>query len=531
MNNLSVRYILILVCGGALGLLVTFSVFSGEANKIGGLFRYIAIVAFLIALARPTAGILILIISSGYLDMFKRFTTLDVNVSALDIGIVLAFAPVLVGGITLNFVVMWFVRPSNDISKQEKIIFVCCMAWAGLSALPLILGGGGIRSAGHALNFFVYPFLLMAAPRFFSDVNYTRKCLVTLCISYMPVMALGIHEAFYGYNDITMDYLLAGYSQEIRQLYDAQPGSMSTLSGPPALSIMMAIIGGILLVPFDFNGRFRIFRLSNIVCWPLAIGCFMAAYYSFARTGWVVGIGFFVIVTVLIIRKKWVFYSFGMMSVSGIAILYLSASYLLEIDAMRVLQDKMRGKSADAVVSQKTTLATFNGRLESMKQVMEDGTIWTPFGMRVAGISTEGYSTHEIVGSMLLKYGYVTMMIVGFLGLFTYFRVGRINFNMGNSPTSNLMRICLAMALACFITVIGHGQTVFAYPINFLWGLSLAMAIGLMRNVRLEQKSYNTVEQIEHSKDTETGYGQLNWTRNENGAMSNRKNFSPLKNR
>ncbi|MBK1856514.1 hypothetical protein JO972_16210 [Verrucomicrobiaceae bacterium 5K15] len=478
MNNSSLRLIVIMLVGGAIALFVTMGLFTTDANKIGGFFRYFAAVGVILAAIRPRGGILFLIICSGYLDMLKRFTTLEQSVSQIDIASVLVFAPLLVGGITLSTVLSWGRRGINKETKFEIKIFICCVIWTVLSLVPA-LSASGLRSLGNVLNYFIYPFLLVSVPRLMRDSTFIKQCVVVFVVSYVPVMALAIYEGNYGYVDITMDYLLAGYSQEIRQLYDVRPGAISTLSGPSSLSIMMSLIAGYLLVPYTIDGKFAVFRKGLLLSLPLAYGFMVAAYYTFGRTGWVVGVIFLGLVA-LLHMKKFIIYVAGVSTVVAAALFYLSAGYLIDNAVMHRIEKASRDVNTSDTTIQATTLGTFNGRLESMRQVVSDSDIWTPFGFKIAEkeVTSLPHPVHEMIGNLLVRFGYVPMCVMAVLGAFVTRKFLRLNASLPKGPLRNQFRIYVALALACFATAIGHGQTMFVFPINLLWALMFALAMG-----------------------------------------------------
>lgn len=496
MNSVSLRYILILIIGAGMALFVTLSLFSGEANKIGGFFRYFAALGVLIALVRPTAGILLLIVSSGYLDMVKRFTMLELTVSEIDIASVLVFAPLLVAGMTLNVVGGWLFGPKTENTKLEIKLFMVCVVWAILSLIP-VLSASGLRAAGNALNYCAYPFLLIQAPKLFSNPQFVKKCIVTLIITYIPVMGLAVYEGNYGYIGITMDYLLSGFSGEVRQLADARPGAMSTLSGPPPLSLMMSLIGVYLILPYTTTGKFSILRKGGFISGPLAILFFLAAYYTFARTGWAVG-GIFIAIVVLLNMKKFFIYLGGISAATALTILYLSAGYLVETDAMHAWEDEIRSNDISDSNVQATTLGTFNGRLASMHQVVSNPEMWTPFGFKIAGksVSNLEHPVHEFVGNLLVRVGYVPSVIFAIGGFFVMRKVININDRLPRGEQTNQFRILIALGLACWATAIQHGQTMFTFPINLLWAFAFAMANGIYIYMK-RQQVIETADEVE----------------------------------
>ena len=489
MNSPIFRYIIIVSIGALIALYVTFSLFTGDGNKIGGFFRYITALGVIISLWQPRMGILLLIASSGYLDMVKRFTLLDSSVSQIDIASVLVFAPLLVAGMTLNTILSWMTRGINQDTKLEMKIFIVCLLWAGLSMIPVI-AGSGLRTAGNALNYFAYVFLFLQVPRYFKDPLFVKKSIVTLVVAYIPVMALALHEGNYGYNKITMDYLLSGYTGQIRQLADARPGAMSTLAGPPGLSLMMSLIGVYLILPFSFSGKFAFIRRGVFVSVPLAILFFIAAYYTFARTGWVVGFIFLGVVTVLYMNKA-VIYLCGFTGVGLLGVLYLSAGYLVENDTMHVFEERIRGNEYTDAGRQTTSLGTFNGRLASMNQVVSDPEMWTPFGFKLSDkkVSDLRYPVHEGVGNLLVRIGYIPFTLLAIGGFLFVRKTLNLNSRLKNGAMTHQIRVFSALGIACLATAIGHGQTMFSFPINVLWALAFSMALGIYLKMNEEKES------------------------------------------
>jgi hypothetical protein len=476
-QNVILRTFLIVVLT-LISVFVAITIFSAEGNVLGNSFRFLTPLAVVIGLGAPRFAFYLLLFAGAYLDLIKRFMILDSRFSDLDLAFLLGFAPAIVTGLVLKFLVLVISKAPNVTARETKLFIITTglCAFMGIAQATM---GGGLRSAGGAFNMVAYLYMPLLIPRIFKDIAELKKLMIATVIIYLPAALWAIHQAYYGLEAFEMQYLQSGMTTEIRQLDEQVFRNMGTMVSAHALSMVASILAVSLLIPVSWKtGKLSPKVWLNPIRWVFIWLFVSGAYFTFSRTGWVCAT--IAVIAFVFLQSRLLTFAAFFTTLIGIVALYASADLLLKNRVMQDGQDILFNKfGATAEARQSLVLGTLDARLESMASFATDASIWTPFGLKAAGSDVQLKWVHDILTETLIKVGYVPLSILVFGTITGAFMALRGLFQMPKGPHRMMTSYFAALALGMISGGFSQGAMILFFPINFFWCLFLALTYSL----------------------------------------------------
>lgn len=490
MNNNNIGKLILQFALLAFVLFTISSVFSGGGNVIGNISLVMAIVAFVVGFTNVKFAMILLFVSGAYLDTVKRLMTIDIGFSSLDIAYILILPVLIIAGMMTKLVGAWLIKP-DQVDKRQMVSFII------ITGLGLMMGGAyllssdaGLRGLGDAANASAYLYLIIIIPIYYKEKKDLYTLMKWLVVVYAPAGLWAIKQACWGIADFELAYLLSGYTNEIRQLDELVFRNMGTMVSAAALSMVASILAASLIIPIKWDsGKIALKVWLNPVRVVFVVIFVLSAYYTYSRTGWVCAL--IAIMGFALLQKKILAYTFSIFAVCGLFAIYLSADYLYTNKIVIELQDYIFEEIATSdEAKQALVVGTLEGRLESMREFTNNSNIWTPFGLRMAGLSTnevlEGDQVHDVFTELLVKMGYIPLSILLLAGIFIFVRILNLNFSFQNRLDANSFRYFFALGGGMMLTGLSQGKMLFIFPTNLFWCLFFGMAFSIYRNRKVD---------------------------------------------
>lgn len=470
-NPISKIFLLVLIAVIALG--ITMQIFTSQGNVLGNSFRYITPLAMLVGLLAPRMGFYLLLLAGAYLDAIKRFMVLDSNFSDVDLAFMLSFAPAIVAGMVLKFVLAMFITP-EQVSRREIILFISITILCSAMGGAQLMMDGGIRNMGNAVNMVAYLYMPLLLPRIFKNLSDIRTLMIATMVIYVPAALWAWKQAQFGLAKYEMDYLLSGMTIEIRQLDEEIFRNMGTMVSAHALSMITSILTVALLIPVLWkNGKITPKTWLNPLRWVFATLFVIGAYFTFSRTGWACAM--VAILTFIILQSRILTFASFFTVIISVTTLYLSAEYILEERLIAIAHEFVMEKAGNSPeLRQALVLGTLEARLESMAAFVNEPTLWSKFGLR--GQQHNAKWVHDILTETLVKIGYIPLftLVGGFLvGAFFSFRA---LFKMPRGPHRTFATYFAALGIGLCSGGFSQGVMILYYPINLFWCMFLGLA-------------------------------------------------------
>jgi len=477
-------------------------ILTSGGNVVGYSFRYLTPLAVVIGFMIPRFGFYLLLMAGAYLDLIKRFMILDSNFSDLDLAFLLGFAPALVAGMVLKFVIAVIMK-SPTISRKDIYLFLIttalCMVLGGVQ---FIMAKGELRALGSGVNMVVYLYMPLIMSQIFKGREDIRKLLTITAIIYLPAALWAIQQSYFGLASFEMQYLLSGRTIEVRQLDEEVFRNMGTMVSAHALSMVASILVAALIIPVSWKKWKLTPKAWLNPLRILSIAVFMAgAYFTFSRTGWVcAGVA---IIAFICLQNKFLTYTAFFTALAGVVVMYLSASFLLETQVMNTVQeDLFKRFGSTAEMRQMMVLGTLNARLDSMASFATDPNLWTPFGLAAAGSNYHVDWVHDILTEMLVLVGFVPLafLVCGFLfGALVAFRT---LYRMPRGQYRLMVTYFIALGLGIMSGAFSQGSMVLYFPINFFWCMFLGIAYCLIGWEKESRKQARAAELQQSRRDS-----------------------------
>ena len=489
MSNNNIQAIVVQVVAFFLALYGVFFIFSSGANVVGKFAIIGSVMAFIIGLTNIRLGMIMALFCGAYLDAFKRLLVVDQGFGSLDIASIQVIPVVLIGGMVLN----WLTKPAA-IEKWQIGTFLVITAVGLLLGLSYVFSGDGVmRSLGDAANASSYLYLLLLVPVYYRSKKELFKLLKYILIIYLPVVIWAIKQGVFGLADFEYDYLISGYTIEVRQLNERVFRNMGSMVSAAALSMVSSIILAALIIPLRWKDAAVSLNVwLNPLRWVLIVFYSVGAYYTYSRTGWVCG--FFAIVIFIVLQKKITTYAGALVGIMMLAGIYISADYLYQNRLLIEWQDQIFAEYADTDEAQQVlVIGTLTGRLESMREFATNPEIWTPFGLGIADKSLsgslQGDQVHDVMTEFLVKIGYIPMAVMLFSGGWLFLKVMEINFSFRSKGDARCFRFYMALGGGMLLTGLSQGKMLFIFPTNLFWCLFFGMAFAVYRRSLIHKKN------------------------------------------
>lgn len=463
-------------------LWVTMDVFASRSNAIGEFYKYALVAGGMLGLFAPKKGFYMLLFLTGYLDYFKRLMILDTGLSQLDLYYVLGVAPVTLAGIAVA-IIYQFVTGSVPHRRFEGRIMVCSLAVMVVTAFASM--GGGFRALGDMVNSVAYLSLLFVMPLLFRTPEELRHIMKVSIFIFIPSVAYYLYQTYAGFTWWEYQYMIRGYTIEIRQLGERVVRVFGTMNGAGAAVVIYSMHVALLLFGGfwkykDDSGKTS--HASLVLRVFLAYFFAWAAYRTFSRAGWIQG-GLAALCFIAFRSRIMTRAAYGTMAVL-ILVVVLSSGYLIKHKVLNEWTEDIVGQDGSQELHQAANLATFNARLEGFSYLVTDSDLWTPFGLKFAGKNFDqvlgNRSMHDAFSGALLKVGYIPLALAGVLGFMFVRSLHRFILNQPNGLSATLAASCLGCAVGIFMGVSHNGSALTNYPVNFYLYFYIGIILALM---------------------------------------------------
>jgi len=433
-------------------------------NPLTGALIVMALTAFFVAIVNPKAGLYLLIVATGYVDLFKRLGLLAGDLAFGDVVVSMAVAPILCACICLG-VVLQQISKHRRLEVWQYVVLAILVMIMGCVLLQDVSGGAGLlEGLQDFANSGAYFPLILVAGILFPKPEDVKQFLKFCLLAYLPVALYAIWQQIFGLNAFELHYMQTGYTMTVTLLDDIRPRPFSTLNSPHALTVMSAILASLaFFVQFKGNKR---------AAWQIPLGIlFVAACCaSLSRAGWVL-LALGVIGWICFRRASTTLGFYGF--VTGLLVLLIvNADPLL--DSLASLQQKL--PSGGAFAEQTFRIETFSDRLYSFRNMVTNPVFHTWFGNpELHGPNGEAVSHDELVHDqltqVLVRFGFVGLtgflvLVVGALTL-THRRV----LAQKDLPTRKTAIALLTVLAAIIYSGMLFGSHLGVFPVNVFFSV------------------------------------------------------------
>jgi len=488
MNGINAKAIFVAVFGLSLGLYIMVDVLLARTSSLGELYLFMAIAALIFGAVSPKPAMYLLILCTGYIDVFKRLMVVGGNPTQLDVAYILAIPPLLVAGSIMSvFLGMTFGQGSITKDKVVSLavsFLVVAVTVVGTFNSDEATDSGG-RTASAVVNQGFYSFLFFTIPVLFPTSEDKRKLLQFSFVSFIPAVFYMFQQRAFGYADFEYRYLMTGLTIEAKNLWETlgQVRCFSTFNGAGAASTLLSMYILYCFVPLrPGNAKPTVFQ--RIGKWCLAPLFAAAAYFTIVRTGWFSGIGS--IAAYALLGSKFRARLGILVGVGSFALLVATAPFILRYNMLQkteaVLQEIVLQSTNDPTLKRAVVLGTAMDRVRGWANLTEEPRLWQPFGFAAAGFSSKGTTTdqfhwgHDALIDSLIKFGYIPVF-VGLVGA-TYLFSRLFKFMYGlprNALEFKTTRLCLALFVGILIGAMSSGAQFRNFPQNLFCALWLAI--------------------------------------------------------
>jgi hypothetical protein len=418
-----------------------------------------ASVVFLIAIVNPKAGLYLLMLGTGYIDLVKRLGILAGNLAFGDVVVAVAIPPILCACICIGVVLQYVICPRR-LEHWQYLILVVVLLLMICVLLKEVSGGNGLLSGlQNFANSGAYFPLILIAGILFPKPEEVKQLIKFCLIVYIPVALYAIWQQIYGFSGFEMDYLKSGYTITVGLLDDIKPRPFSTLNSVHALSVMTAVLA---LLAF-----FIPLRGAKRAAWQIPVGFLFTAgcFSSLGRAGWVLfALG---VIGWICFRRASTTIGFYGLVTAFLALLFTNADPLL--DSLATLQENAPGGSA--LSAQSFRVSTFSDRLYSFRNMVTNPRFHTWFGNPQLQWHGEGRVArdeiiHDQLTQILVQFGFVGLS--GFLSLLVgaLLLTHRSVLTLRNLETRKTAIALLTVLAAVLYSGILFGSHLGVFPIN-----------------------------------------------------------------
>ena len=480
------------------GLVVVMNVLTSGGNALGQLGKYITIIGLLCGIILPRLMFFFMIIATAYLDLYKRFLVLDYRISQIDLYYVLGFSSLTLLGISIGVVMRLAVSGKLTEGRYIRLILISVAAFVVMAIPELLQYGFNMAGASQVANSAAYAVLIFVVPVLFSDMGELVRLLKIAVWIFLPVAAYSIYQYFFGLTNFEHEYLISGFTSEIRALSEKNYArvNFSTLNSAHAVSVMCAIMA--LLAAVKINRRDKINRFEPVTWSWIAVPLFIvAAILTRTRAGWFTGI--VAVIAYFAFKSR-----FGtLLFYGGIAVGFTSLFVFVDFwDEMFKTNFGLDFVGLDSEVSAALSTGNWRARLYGMKTMLGQPDMLQPFGVYAAGgvFVKDDWLTHDLFTQTVIIVGYVPVILLTGVVIYVLVRLHSSYLDKPESIERKLMILSLAIAVGILAGGITNQSALRVYPVNFyLWFM---ISIGLVAFIRLGQK----VEKVEQVASTNSPY-------------------------
>lgn len=473
----------------ALGLYVVIDVMLAEGRSLAQLYLYIAIAAFIFGAVSARPAFFLCLITTGYIDLFKRLMAAFGRPQPQDLYYILGVPPLLIAGAVANVLIQFLIG-----RKKLQVIhlwtFGTSCALLGFALLQAA-SNSGYRAMGDAVNQGAYAFLLFLVPEIIPSPQDRARIFRWMVPIFTGVAIYMLRHHFFGLADFEYDYLASGLSIESRILWenDGALRGFSTMAGAAVVAVFCSIMPMVVLVVPKKNGN-KPTAVEMFMRVMLAVLFLYAAWTTVSRGGWVCGIAAYMVYFILKTKRRATI-GYAMGGLAFFALIF-SAPVMRKNNTLGAIEDFLRnfvGSGDNAYAKRAIVMGTANDRLKGWANLTTNPDVWTPFGFKHAGIRLDEGGAgimeygHDFIIEFLIKAGYVPMFILIAVGGFLFVKINQMYFQIPpDSEERKVNRIALAVGGGIFVGGFGNGAQLWVYPQNFYFFLSLAVVFTLYVN-------------------------------------------------
>lgn len=477
MNSRGIGTIVVGILGMITALIVIVQVTSGAGNALATMAKFLAIGSFFFGILKPRAALIWIVFLCGYSDLLKRMMVFDSSFNYLDISFVLAMAPACLGGVTLGCLGQAGIR--TNMRKSDVMVFIFCTLYFLWAVFRAVKGGSGILGAGKiAFLSACFVYAVFVAKVLLRDreemTQFIRICLWI----FAPVAVYGIYQGAVGLSAWEEAYLRAGFSTEIRMLYDVKARAFSTLNAASTLTVICAMFAMFVIIQsYGITGSAgRILHPINMLLLFIYIA---AGILTYTRSGW---LAFLVgVAALLLFRHKFLTVAFYISAVLAFVVLFFSAEYALQ--NLDTWQKALTGGRGDSLAFR---ITTWSDRLLGWRNLTHEPGLWTPFGFDPEIITMQNkvlyrkspFFYHDAFTGFVLNRGYVPLIIVLACGAWFLVKAHTKMFRL--PPDERRFALCLFSSIVAVSSVGITHSTILQFPVNFFYWMVVGCLVRLL---------------------------------------------------
>lgn len=487
MNGINAKAIISLLLGLVMGIYVMVEVLLARSSSLGQLYLFVAIAAFVFGLTNPRPAMYVLLITTVYIDVFKRLMVVGGNPTFQDVAYVLAIPPLLVAGSIISV----FLGVTIGRGKMTRDMFISLIvsfvvvAVTVSGTLGATAGSQGLGKLSGLVNQGFYSFLFFTIPALFPSDEERRKLLHFSFLTFIPSVFYMFWQRKFGYADFEMAYLLSGLTIEVKNLAESmgQVRCFSTFNGAGTAATLFSIYVLYCFVPLrPGNAEPTFFQRFGKWLWaPLFM---LAAYFTIGRTGWACGVGTIMAYVMLGSRFR---ARLGVISAIGIffVVILLAPTIIKDrwLGTMEVqLQAVILAATNDPTLKRAVVLGTAQDRVQGWANLTTNPMIWQPFGFAASGINVRNTTNadfkwgHDALIDALIQFGYVPLGLGIIVAAYLFSRVFNYMYSLQRSDQAfKNTRLCLALAFGILVGAMGNGAQFRNFPQNLFFAIWLAI--------------------------------------------------------
>jgi len=466
-----------------LAIWLTIHIFTGSSNALAGVIPYLGIAVFIISIINPKGGMYLLIFVTAFLDVLKRMLVVGGSFGFNEVIATLAISPICFLGVCIGVLIKRLKAPKIFTPREWKLLLLSSVLVLGVIAIYIRDYGSLSQGIIHGTNAAVYVPLIVFGGILFPRFEDQRKYFSVFIIVYFFVCAYGMVQAYRGFSQFEVNYLLSGFTQLVSVLDLPIKRAFSTMGSATAFWVTMIICFGLcfqkLLSAISAKKPERIFGLI------LLCGFFYFSQVPGAiRSALIMGL--FIVIAQLVFRKKMLTIGFYSAAVTVFVFMIVFAESVQEnLHKPTKFLFSILGDQSDWSV-RAAALYTFSDRLLSFRNWTTDPEMWTWLGKGVEsgahGVKEAGYhgAVHDLLGQILYAYGAIGLFTAIGLGVAFFVYAHKSVFAIQDVRKRNWAICYLSIAFGIVFTSMLSGDLTKNFPVNVHFWLLLGFLIQLI---------------------------------------------------
>lgn len=470
------------------GLIISIGIGLYAVGLGGNPLRSLMLIAagslFVLSTINPRKGLRFLIIAGACLDFLKRFLVLFGVGSMSEVLGVLAVAPINLIGVFLGSCVFRPIFTKQMLDRQERRLVYVSLLLIAATLMSGIRSSRGLDVAmiGNAANQSAYSLLVPVICILYrrGGIEEVKRLLQFITFTYLPVAIYGIHQFIFGFNQLEIDYLRAGFTTLSDILYEAHPRPFSMLNSNHAFAVSMGtlVLISILLCVRGIRNRDGFFSSKWRWLFPgiFAVACLI----SFGRSGWLVPVIGVVCMYGFRTRPRVIaFYTIFALSFAGL---------VWQAEAIYGSLDRLQALLPSGTIYQEQAfrLGTYSERLFGFQNIFRNRSMWTLFGNTEfantrASMVAKDETVHDAIGQMLVSHGIVGLVALVLGGGVSLFLLHRRILAIRSGPSEVLSRGLLSVGIAVFLSGVLTGSHLGVFPINLLFWTTAGALVAVLQ--------------------------------------------------